>query len=77
LNFWLNKKVEMKRCQCDNAWDRPCKLVYKDLMLPEEPGAETKNVVQMNNTLADDRNSDQEVSAVAIKSILDYQHATQ
>jgi hypothetical protein len=46
-------------------------------MLPEEPGAETKNVVQMNNTLADDRNSDQEVSAVAIKSILDYQHATQ
>jgi hypothetical protein len=31
----------------------------------------------MNKTLADDRHSDQEVSAVAIKEIFDYQHATQ
>ena len=46
-------------------------MVYGKSMLQEEPGAGIMNVVQMNNTLADDRHSDQAVSAVAIENALD------
>jgi hypothetical protein len=52
-------------------------MVYGKTMLPEEPGAGIMNVVQMNNTLADVRHSDQEVSAAVIKNILDCRHAIQ
>jgi hypothetical protein len=52
-------------------------MVYGKTMLQEVPGAGIMNVVQMNNTLTDDRHSDQEVSAVVIKNMLDCQHAIQ
>lgn len=50
-------------------------MVYGKTMLPAEPGAGIMNVVQTSNMLADDRHSDQEVSAVVIKYMLDCQHA--
>ena len=52
-------------------------MVYGKTMLPEELGAGIMCVVQMNSTLADDRHSDQGVSAVVIKNILDCRLAAQ
>jgi hypothetical protein len=58
----------MKRCLGDNAWYRPVKYGLWKIMLPEVPGAETKNGKQTNRTLSVDQYFDQAVSA-ALKEI--------
>jgi hypothetical protein len=52
-------------------------LVYKDVMLPEEPGAEIENDEQMNNTLTVDRYSGQVASASVTNNALTLQHRDQ